>query len=341
MKKYLLPEGGSFYKANLHCHSVLSDGRLTPEELKELYKSYGYSVLAYTDHDIFIPHNDLSDKEFIALNGFEAEVNEHKSAPFDFVKTVHMCFIALDSNTTLQPCWHRTKYLFGNAPANRHLVQFDENEPDYERAYTGERMSDMVAKIRSKGFFATYNHPSWSRERYTEYMGYNGLDAMEIFNGACIVEGHDDYNPRVYEDMLCGGKRLFCIGADDNHNCHPKGTRRHDSGRAFTMIKAPELKYEAITSALSAGSFYASEAPLIEELYVEDGFVHITCSPADKIDFSCDFRHSRPAFDEDGSGLTHATFKIPEGYKFFRLTVTDKQGKRACTNAYFPDQITD
>ena len=52
MKKYLLPESGNFYKANLHCHTTLSDGRLTPEEIKELYKSQGYSIVAYTDHNI-------------------------------------------------------------------------------------------------------------------------------------------------------------------------------------------------------------------------------------------------------------------------------------------------
>ena len=33
MKKYLLPENGQFYKANLHCHSTVSDGHLTPEEM--------------------------------------------------------------------------------------------------------------------------------------------------------------------------------------------------------------------------------------------------------------------------------------------------------------------
>ena len=36
MRKYLLPEGGNFYKANLHCHTVLSDGKKTPEEVAEL-----------------------------------------------------------------------------------------------------------------------------------------------------------------------------------------------------------------------------------------------------------------------------------------------------------------
>ena len=34
MKKYLLPKDGTFYKANLHCHTTLSDGHLTPEEIK-------------------------------------------------------------------------------------------------------------------------------------------------------------------------------------------------------------------------------------------------------------------------------------------------------------------
>ena len=29
------------FKANLHCHSTISDGRLTPEELKAAYKNAG------------------------------------------------------------------------------------------------------------------------------------------------------------------------------------------------------------------------------------------------------------------------------------------------------------
>ena len=68
MKKYLLPECGSFYKANLHSHSTVSDGTKTPEELKEMYKNRGYSVFAYTDHDNFVCHNELSDEEFLVLN---------------------------------------------------------------------------------------------------------------------------------------------------------------------------------------------------------------------------------------------------------------------------------
>lgn len=67
MKKYLLPEKGNFYKANLHAHSTVSDGHFTPKELKNLYKNKGYSILAYTDHELLVDHSDLNDDEFLAI----------------------------------------------------------------------------------------------------------------------------------------------------------------------------------------------------------------------------------------------------------------------------------
>lgn len=60
MKKYLLPEKGDFYKANLHCHTNISDGKYTPEEIKEIYKSRGYHVVAYTNHNSYNYHKELN-----------------------------------------------------------------------------------------------------------------------------------------------------------------------------------------------------------------------------------------------------------------------------------------
>ena len=37
MKKYLLANSGHFYKANLHVHTTVSDGQMTPEEIKRIY----------------------------------------------------------------------------------------------------------------------------------------------------------------------------------------------------------------------------------------------------------------------------------------------------------------
>ena len=51
--KELLPEAGKFYKGNLHSHTIVSDGIMTPEQSKRAYKERGYQILAFTDHEIY------------------------------------------------------------------------------------------------------------------------------------------------------------------------------------------------------------------------------------------------------------------------------------------------
>ena len=338
MKKYLLKENGNFYKANLHCHSTLSDGKLTPEELKELYKSLGYSAVAFTDHDILIPQKELCDDSFVALNGFEVEINEPNWTNRFTVKACHICFIALDPENITQPFWSE-KYLFGNAKANASLVKHDENEPEYIRYYSGESISRMMQEGREKGFFVTYNHPSWSLESYPAYMGYDGMNAIEMYNGTSIIDGYEDYNPRVYTDMLMGGKRLYCVGGDDNHNVCSNATRKGDSGIAWTMIKADALDYRSLTKSLSEGQFYASTGPEIYELTFEDGKISIKCSEADRVVCNYGIRHAETVANDDYSAVTEAQFSFTPDDKYFRITVFDKTGKTASTNAYFADEI--
>ena len=103
MKKYLLPQSGSFYKANLHCHSTFSDGEWTPEEIKENYKKQGYSVVAFTDHNLYLSHQELSDEEFLALNGVEININD-ENHPSKYAKTCHICMIAVEPDNLMHPC---------------------------------------------------------------------------------------------------------------------------------------------------------------------------------------------------------------------------------------------
>lgn len=339
-RKYLLPKTGEFYKANLHCHTILSDGCRTPEEIKELYVKKGYSIVAYTDHDIFIPHNNLTDENFLALNGFEVEIiNRYGNALLRDVARCDLCMIALEPDNFIQPCWHRTRYIWGNAENYRDQVQFDENEKNYTRSYTPEGVNDMMETCRKKGFFVTYNHPNWSRENYTYYSKYHGMHAMEILNGNSTREGYEEYNPRVYDDILRTGKKIYCIGGDDNHNECPDDSRYTDSGLAFTVIKAEKLEYRTITKAMEEGNFYASEGPEIYELYLEDSRVHVKCSPADRIFCTFEKRAAGSVLAENNVMLTEASFEVDPELGYFRITVVDEHGKHACTNAYFPEDV--
>ena len=49
-----------YKRQNLHCHTVVSDGDLTPEQVKEAYMGQGYSIVAFTDHNKYCKHEAVS-----------------------------------------------------------------------------------------------------------------------------------------------------------------------------------------------------------------------------------------------------------------------------------------
>lgn len=333
MRKYLLPRTGKFYKANLHCHTTVSDGCLSPEEVKEAYKSRGYSVVAYTDHNVLIDQGHLADADFLPLNGYEINIFSGGE------KTCHLCFVALKPDNLTQVCYHREKYLFANAVNYKDRVRFDESLPDYERVYTPEKVSEAMRLARDGGFFVTYNHPTWSMEGPEDYLNYHGMHAMEIHNTGCLKAGYPDYNEKEYDQILRHGERIFCIASDDNHNDHPFDSVKNDSFGGWVMIKAGKLEYTAITDALLVGNFYSSQGPEIYDLWIENEELHITCSPAQRITLSGTARKYKTVLAEAGEQLTGAVLPITRDNAYIRLTVVDAQGKIANTNAYFLDEV--
>lgn len=338
MKQYLLPKDGTYFKANLHCHSSFSDGHFSPDEIKSIYKARGYSIVAFSDHDIFISHPEIADDSFLPLNSFEVEVNDD-AEDFTFAKTCHLTMIALDPETQIQPCFHREKYIFANAVKHKDEVCFDERLPDYERVYSPECINDMIAKFKAGGFFVTYNHPTWSLENYNDYSKYIGMDAMEICNYSSFKMGYSEYNDRVYDDMLRCGKRIFCTATDDNHDHATENTPCFDSFGGFVMIKAKTLKYTVITQALKNGNFYASSGPQIYDLYIEDGRAYITFSPSVRVTMTTAYRHSEVKYADPCLTITSADFPIHKNDGYIRFTVYDSAGLPAYTNAYFLDDI--
>lgn len=338
MRKYLLPKNGNFYKANLHCHTNISDGKLSPEEIKNAYKEKGYSIVAYTDHEVFITHNDLTDSEFLALNGMEIAFGEmYADKTYQFAEQCHLLAIALDKNIAVQPIFAEERHV----RYNKHLfslVNVGDNVRPLDKWYSKSCINFTINTCNKKGFFTVYNHPTWSLENYSQYINYEGMHAMEMFNGSANSDGFEDYNPRVYDDLLRSGKKLYCIGTDDNHNVYPFDSPRCDSFKGFTMIKAEKLDYENIAKSLINGNFYASEAPTIDELYYEDGKIYIKCSSAQKIYVTYEGRKAQIEYMID-KPLTSAEFEISKAHGYFRLTVVGLDGKRATTNAYFVEEL--
>lgn len=333
MRKYLLPEKGQFYKANLHSHSTVSDGVQTPERIKELYKEHGYSVYAYTDHHVMVPHHELTDESFLALTGTELTVH----APDELYKTIgkvcHFNIIALDPDHNTQEVYYKNRYEEKNEGKFTYNTAF----PPAKLEYTPENLTAMMTAARENGFFVIYNHPTWSNEHYPEYTNYHGMHAMEICNYSSLMGGYDENNGYIYDDMLRAGERIFCVAADDNHHC--VGGPKDDAFGGFTMIKAEKLEYKTITDALLAGNFYASQGPEIHELWMEDGKIHLACSDARKIFMTTARRKARLVLAPKGESVNEAVFDVAPEDIYVRFTVVDHEGLPAQTNAYFTDEL--
>lgn len=343
MKKILIDESLNFYKANLHCHSTISDGNKTVEELKRDYIAHGYSIIAFTDHEVYVNHDDLTDEKFLALNGYELAVNEQKTSDRESRKTCHICYIALDRNNDISVCFNKDNHFCRNAEEYVHSQHYI-GTPDYIRTYSAEGISEMMKSGRKNGFFVTYNHPAWSLETYPQYSEYCGMNAMEINNFGCVIAGYDDDNGHCYDDLLNCGNKIFCIATDDNHNRQPDTDPSCDSYGGYTVITAPELEYSQITKALENGQFYSSTGnymhcgPEIKSLIFEDGKVKIKTSDVRSIQIMHNIRSCTCVNAGNENTINEAEFDVKES-KWFRLVVTDTEGYKAYTNAYFTDDL--
>lgn len=298
----------------------------------------GYSIVAYTDHYLILPHKDLTDENFLALHGYELEIHSD-TEPVSHSKKTHLNLIALTDDNLFQIAYHRSKYVKGNMRACRENADFDKSLPDFERVHSPSGVSEIMQIAKDNGYFVIYNHAAWSLDDYRDYANYHGMHAIEMYNYSSLNAGYEEINARVYDDILRTGKRVFCVGGDDNHNGHPLSSKYSDSFGAFTVIKAKKLDYNTVAKALVNGDFYASLGPSIYELYCEDGIAYIKTSAAERIIMHCGCRRSYVKIREDGKRLVSANFKIPEDAGYIRFTVVDKHGKRADTNAYFAEEL--
>lgn len=333
MRKYLLPEKGNFYKANMHCHSILSDGKYTVEEIKKVYKEHGYSIVAFTDHNVLIDHSDLNDDSFMAITGYEMDVNDKPNdRSYNHTPCYHICFYSKDAHNTALPCFNPA-YVYNHDELAK--IQKYVGTPDYCRDY--RNVNEMIRETCSNGFLACLNHPTWSIQDLDDYRDIEGIFAMEIYNHGCYTEGYPEFNDRVYDELLRRGKKIYCIASDDNHDRYPADSPKWDSCGGFINIKAEKLEYGTIMDALEHGDFYASTGPEIYELYAEGENVYVKTSPAAKISLTTYGRRASVCTGEKaGDKITEAKLSSLGFYdRYVRITVDDGAGHYAWTRAYF------
>ena len=328
-EKHLFPQVDRFFKANLHTHSTISDGKLTPEEVKERYKALGYQILCLTDHNIIVDHSYMSEPDFLMLTGIEINVND-PAWSWTGGKTYHMNLISKEPGNLWSPS--KIYRRFPDSAEYEDKMQCE----NMDLQYNPESINAMIAKAAEKGFLVMYNHPTWSCQTYEDYAGLKGLWGMELRNTECCTIGHNENNFRVYKDILNTGNLVFPLGTDDMHS--PRSL-----GKSWIMVGATDLSYASVIRALEKGDFYMSCGPKIKDITVQGDVVKVACSDAQRINLETHGRMAQAVIAED-TPLQEATFSLEKLLSrvdhndpsvFIYITVTAPDGSYATTRPYY------
>ena len=168
MKRILINGNKPQYKAALHTHSTLCDGHLSPEVIKEGYKAHGYSILAFTNHEIMYDMTYLSEKDFVMINGYEiATNNDAHSNPLLSQQSAHFCLLAKTPDLRVQACYHPDYDFIKRKPFEKESVK--SVPPTHERQHTVEDFNFLIKTANELGYLVAYNHPAWSLHSGADY----------------------------------------------------------------------------------------------------------------------------------------------------------------------------
>ena len=343
MKTCFFPEGMNPYKANLHCHTTFSDGKLTPDEIKKAYTDKGYSVVAFSDHEVCFSHNELADGNFLPITSYEAAFNEDRGKSWIGAKCYHINLYAKDKDNAavIMPDIDAIKYQNGNAGRDENYMPKYYGEP-CKHIYSKELINRFVAEAKRQGFLVSLNHPAWSLQNFCDYEGLSGFCMFELSNYGCVAAGYIEDCAHIYDRMLRSGiTGMNPTCTDDNHNHYPFDSPNSDSFGGFTVVYADKLEYSSVMRALENGNFYASTGPTFESAYFEDGKVYIKCSPVRSIRLLNEGRDAPVAIAKDGELITEAVFDVEPSFvgRYIRVDIRDENGKFAATKPLFTKDL--
>lgn len=338
-KHILFPTAQNRYKANMHTHTTWSDGKLTPEEVRDLYRNAGYQIVAFSDHEVCLSHKDLALEDFLPITAYELAVNPSACRDRDVHdKCYHMSLFSRDPDNTRHICFDRG-YVRDRWPVSKLEVQAHNLE---NRTYSTDYVNHLIETAREQGWLVSLNHPTWSMQDREDYIGVKGLWGVEVFNSGCTVSGYVEEDERVYDEMIRAGIPVYPLAADDMHKVA-------DAFGGWLTVSADRLDTDAVFAAFDHGDFYASNGPEFGSITVEDGILKVTCSPCRTIRVNTECRCSFRADGENGTPLTEAEFDLekwlklcPEGGEdraFIRVTAIDEAGKKAWSRAYFREEV--
>lgn len=178
----LFQAGKPFFKGNLHCHSTLSDGKLSPEEVERFYCERGYDFLTLTDHRRLSEPMHMNNG-MLVLTGMEADY-------FLPGEVVHMVCFGWEEGLREEP----------EMPLPRNIQQ-------------------CIDLTRKHGGRVILAHPAWSLNTLETMSGLYDISAVEIYNTMSNIPWNGARADSSTQIDVAAAHGIFynVVASDDSH----------------------------------------------------------------------------------------------------------------------------
>jgi hypothetical protein len=295
---------GRFWRGNLHTHSHLSDGGLSPEQVVEAYKRAGYDFLQLSDHFLERFGWPIADTRAFRSNSFTTLMG-----------------------TEAGELWH---ILAAGLPL------------DFPAPGPRESGPELAARARTAGAFVAIAHPAWSQLRIGDGRALDSAHAVEIYNHGCAVETDRGDGFYLLDELLSEGRHLTAIATDDAHFVN--GDYDAFGGFVDVKAESldPDELLVALKAGrfyASQGPRLLDVEVSPGEIGVACTPVHaIALLTGTSRALSRIGRHVTSAVF-DLSNVPKQVWTDPGAPKWFRIVVIDAAGRRAWTNPIWVDEV--
>ena len=232
------------YKANLHTHTTISDGHLSPQFVVDWYHEHGYSILAITDHnEVSYPWTAFSSMK--ASEKSETRVIEgvlpEESVKYENRNPEELGMIAIQGNEVSSP-QHIGSLLMT-------LV------------YVRHRKILPSLVLARKNGLIIFNHPGRYKHEaqwYTNFCRkYKHIVGVEIYNNGDRYSGDRQLWDSILVDIF-PERMVWAYSNDDMH-------QERSLGRNWNIFVLPELTREMVRKGIEEGRSFYVYAPFGHE----------------------------------------------------------------------------
>jgi predicted metal-dependent phosphoesterase TrpH len=289
-------------RANLHTHTINSDGDSPPEDVVAWYRDAGYDVLALTDHDILTDPAELA-----GLAGPMLLVRGEELTSGD----VHVNGLGVPRPVP--------PVLEGDVRA---------------------RLQGDIDGIRAVGGVPSVNHPNFRWQvRVDDLAELRDVRLFEIHNAGPEVnnrggrEGFPDMET-VWDLLLAAGHRMVGVAVDDAHSFKRWGRAYSNPGRAWMMIRAEHPAEADVLAALEAGACYATTGVSLDHVTTSGTELVVDIVPQWELHYRTTFIGRDGRVLDVQEGLS-ARYLIRPGDGYVRARIEDSDGLAAWTQPLF------